>query len=75
VFAGEHSDRRMIFYTDKVPLSGPEMAFFEKISKDASFPKLPKWWRTGDTLRFAHTVKLDLEKTKIVAKLLTLVDR
>ena len=66
VFAGELSDRRMIFYTDKVPLSGAEMAFFEKISKDQAFPVLPQWWRSGDTLRFAHTVKLDVEKTKIV---------
>lgn len=65
----------MIFYTDKVPLSGPEMAFFEKIAKDPSFPVLPKWWRTGDTLRFAHTVKLDIEKTKIVTSDLTPVDR
>ena len=66
VFDTVNPEQRLIFYADKVALSMQEQAFFRKLEKDPSFPVLPKWWRQGDTLRFAHTVRLDIEKTKTV---------
>lgn len=66
VFDTENPERRYIFYSDKVPMTGSELAFFKKVEEDSTFPNLPKWWRSGDTLRFAHTVKFDMNKTKQV---------
>lgn len=56
----------MIFYTNAVAMSGQEMSLMKKLEDEKGSFNLPLWWNTGDTLRFAHTVKLDLEKTKIV---------
>lgn len=66
VFDRQKSDKRMIFYADKVPQTGNEMSLMQRIEQEKSSLNLPIWWRTGDTLRFAHTVQLDFEKTKHV---------
>ena len=56
----------MIFYADKVACTGQEMALLQKIEAEKTTLGLPKWWRVGDTLRFAHTVKYDFEKIKLL---------
>jgi len=66
VFHEDHADKRLIFYSDRVPLAAHELAFIEKVNRDPNFPVLPKWWKMGDTLRYAHTVRLDLDKTKML---------
>ena len=55
----------MIFYTGST-LNKDELSFFERFEKDQDSLDLPCWWRHGDTLRFAHTIKFDVEKTKLV---------
>lgn len=60
----------MVFYTGSV-LNKDEMKFMSDIEHDKGTGmegplELPEWWRPGDTLRFAHTVKFDLAKTKMV---------
>lgn len=55
----------MVFYTGSV-LNKDELSFFEKFDADPEDLALPVWWRPGDTLRFTHTVRFDLEKTKMV---------
>ncbi len=42
------------------------MAILQKFETDKASLKLPLWWRPGDTLRFAHTVKFDYDKTKLL---------
>lgn len=64
VFDREHGDTRTIFYADRVPPNGQEMALLQKFELERSSFNLPIWWRQGDTLRFAHTVKLDYDNTK-----------
>jgi len=56
----------MIFYADRVVMNGSEMAIMQKIEQERASLNLPVWWRNGDTLRFAHTVQFDLDKTKQV---------
>ena len=60
------SENRLVFYADKVPMSGSEMSFLKKSESETLFKHLPKWWKLGDTLRFAHLVRMDMEKTKQV---------
>lgn len=55
----------MIFYTGTA-LNKDEMAFFEKYDHELQSWSLPVWWRQGDTLRFAHAVKFDIDKTRKV---------
>ena len=56
----------MVFYADKVSCTGQEMALLQKIEAEKTTLGLPIWWRVGDTLRFAHTVKYDFEKIKLL---------
>lgn len=68
VFFKEDDNNRVIFYTsrDLANFTKDENAFLEEIEKVSADLKLPKWWRTGDTLRFAHAVFLNVENTKAV---------
>lgn len=67
IFNKDEGGKRMIFYTGSV-FNKDELAFIEKFEADHEELSLPAWWRTGDTLRFAHTVKFDLEKTKVLIR-------
>lgn len=66
IFDQEKADKRMIFYADKIPGTGYEMALVQKVESHREALKLPAWWRSGDTLRFGHTVRLEYEKTVAV---------
>ena len=66
VFDQDKAEKRMIFYADKIPGTGYEMALIQKIEANREQLKLPVWWRNGDTLRFGHTVRLDYDKTVLV---------
>lgn len=70
MFDKKNLDQRMIYYADKVAMTGQEMALVQRLEQDKASLNLPVWWRTGDTLRFGHVVKLDINKTKQVPSFL-----
>lgn len=41
--------------------SGSELSFLDNFKKEASIMGLPRWWREGDTLRFAQRSKYDMK--------------
>jgi hypothetical protein len=57
------SSTRVIFYTceENVRYSGSELSFLDNFKKEASIMGLPRWWREGDTLRFAQRSKYDMK--------------
>lgn len=64
----------MIFYTGST-LNKEEMGFLDSLQKESEHLELPSWWQMGDTLRFAHTVKFDPAKTKLVVVFKTVNNR
>lgn len=61
-------DKRIVFYNERVAPTGYELILLQKIEAEKQALHLPKWWRSGDTLRFGNLVQFDVEKTKIVSK-------
>jgi len=59
------SSTRFIFYTsdENVRHTGNELSFLDSFKKEASIMGLPRWWREGDTLRFAQRSKFDMKIT------------